>query len=191
MRPPRRLSDDEAALWARVARTVEPLPGRHIPVIADRPVSHAPLAKPRKKSPPKPPPQTRQLPPTASAQPQRPIGAHGLDAGWDRKLGRGIVQPDFTLDLHGCTLEAAHSRLDHGLMQAIAQGARVVLLITGKLRPSDDHAGRSERRGAIRSKFMDWLEAGPHAGRIAAVRPAHPRHGGAGAIYIVLKRPGR
>ncbi|MEY4721316.1 MAG: hypothetical protein RIQ46_1041, partial [Pseudomonadota bacterium] len=36
---------------------------------------------------------------------------------------------------------------------------------------------------------MDWLAAGPFASRIAAVRPAHPRHGGAGAVYIVLRRP--
>ena len=100
-----------------------------------------------------------------------------------------MVQPDFTLDLHGATLDMAHARLDHGLTQALAQGARVVLLITGRPRPSDDHAGRSSRRGAIRAKFLDWLEAGPHASRIAAIRPAHPRHGGAGAVYLVLRRP--
>jgi DNA-nicking Smr family endonuclease len=94
------------------------------------------------------------------------------------------VHPDFTLDLHGATLDAAHGRLEHGLTLALAQGARLVLLITGRDRPSDDRRSR----GAIRRKFMDWLAIGPHAGRIAAVRPAHPRHGGAGAVYIVLKR---
>jgi DNA-nicking Smr family endonuclease len=57
-------------------------------------------------------------------------------------------------------------------------------LVTGRSRPSDDRRGR----GVIRRKFMDWLAAGPHAGRIAAVRPAHPRHGGAGAVYIVLRK---
>jgi len=98
------------------------------------------------------------------------------------------VQPDLTLDLHGASLDAAHVRLDHGLTQALAQGARVVLLITGRLRPSDDHAGRGSRRGVIRAKFLDWLMAGPHASRIAAIRPAHPRHGGAGAVYIVLRK---
>jgi DNA-nicking Smr family endonuclease len=96
-----------------------------------------------------------------------------------------LVAPDFTLDLHGATLDAAHGRLEHGLTLALAQGARLVLLITGRERPSEDRRSR----GAIRRKFMDWLAAGPHAGRIAAIRPAHPRHGGAGAVYIVLKRP--
>ncbi len=98
------------------------------------------------------------------------------------------VSPDYTLDLHGHTLDAAHLRLDRGLTQAIADGARVVLLITGRPRPVDDHAARGERRGAIRAKLLDWLAAGPHASRIAAVRQAHPRHGGAGAEYIVLRR---
>lgn len=118
----------------------------------------------------------------------RPLAASTLDGTWDRKLSGGAVQPDFTLDLHGHTLESAHVRLDHGLTQALAQGARILLLITGKPRPSDDHTSRGSRRGAIRAKVLDWLALGPHASRIAAVRQAHPRHGGAGALYIVLKR---
>lgn len=112
------------------------------------------------------------------------LDRHGLDASWDRKLAQGHVAPDFTLDLHGHTLDAAHARLDHGLALALAQGARLVLLVTGRERPSEDRRGR----GVIRRKFLDWLAAGPHASRIAAIRPAHPRHGGAGAVYIVLKR---
>jgi DNA-nicking Smr family endonuclease len=96
-----------------------------------------------------------------------------------------MVPPDFALDLHGCTLDAAHARLEHGLTQALAQGARVMLLVTGRARPHDEGTGR----GVIRRKFLDWLASGPHASRIAAVRSAHPRHGGAGAVYIVLKRP--
>lgn len=111
-----------------------------------------------------------------------------LDHSWDRKLARGLVHPDFTIDLHGASLDAAHSRLDHGLTLALSQGARVVLLVTGRQRSSGDHAGRGERRGAIRAKFLDWLASGSHAARIAAIRPAHPRHGGAGAVYLVLRR---
>lgn len=98
------------------------------------------------------------------------------------------IQPDFTLDLHGHSLDAAHARLDHGLAQAAAMGARLVLVITGRPRPVEA-ADRGERRGAIRAKLLDWLAAGPHAGRIAAVRGAHRKHGGAGAVYVVLKKP--
>jgi DNA-nicking Smr family endonuclease len=112
----------------------------------------------------------------------------GLDASWDRKLARAAIAPDFTLDLHGCTLDQAHARLDAGLMQAKAMGARLVLLITGKPRPVDA-ADRAAQRGAIRAKVLDWLAAGPHASDIAAIRKAHRRHGGVGALYVVLKRP--
>ena len=65
--------------------------------------------------------------------------------------------------------------------------ARLVLLITGKSRPTDA-ADRGSKRGAIRAKVLDWLAAGPHGSDIAAVRNAHRRHGGEGALYLVLKR---
>ncbi|MDE2595875.1 MAG: Smr/MutS family protein [Sphingomonadales bacterium] len=189
-RPTRSLTTEEAALWARVATTITPIKGRR--TAAETPSqmpSHATPAPPipprkvRGRVPP-PPPVTTEPPRHAP----RPLDHQTLDASWDRKLTRGVVAPDFTLDLHGHTLDAAHARLDHGLALALAQGARVVLLVTGRARPSDDHADRNARRGAIRAKFMDWLAHGPHASRIAAIRGAHPRHGGAGAVYIVLKK---
>lgn len=145
-----------------------------------------PPAKMTRREKPVPPPE-RSPGTRAQPKPPRPLDRSTLDAGWDRKLGKGMVTPDFTLDLHGATLDAAHMRLDHGLSLALAQGARVVLLVTGRARPGDA-AGRGERRGAIRAKFLDWLANGSHASKIAAVRPAHPRHGGAGAVYIVLRR---
>jgi DNA-nicking Smr family endonuclease len=111
----------------------------------------------------------------------------GLDSSWERKLAQASIEPDFTLDLHGHTLDQAHGRLDMGLTQAKAMGARLVLLITGKSRPVDA-ADRGTRRGAIRAKVLDWLAAGPHASDIAAIRKAHRRHGGEGALYLVLKR---
>jgi DNA-nicking Smr family endonuclease len=126
-------------------------------------------------------------PPPARGGPPPPMGEETLDSTWDRKLARGTVEPDFTLDLHGHTLDAAHGRLDQGLTQAKAMGARVVLLIAGKPRPADP-ADRGTRRGAIRAKVLDWLAAGPHGADIAAVRTAHRRHGGEGALYLVLRR---
>jgi DNA-nicking Smr family endonuclease len=111
----------------------------------------------------------------------------GLDTSWERKLARAAIAPDFTLDLHGHSLDQAHRRLDAGLMQAKAMDARLVLLITGRPRPADA-ADRGSKRGAIRAKVLDWLAAGPHASDIAAIRPAHRRHGGEGAQYLVLKR---
>jgi DNA-nicking Smr family endonuclease len=192
----RRLTSDEAALWAKVASTVTPIKGRRAAAKAAEAEAKDSGGKVSATQPKaialQPPKRGRVPPPRVEPPPPPPVRAldhNGLDGSWERKLARGILQPDFTLDLHGATLDAAYMRLDHGLMQALAQGARVVLLITGRPRPSDGQAGRGERRGAIRAKFLDWLSAGPHASRIAAIRAAHPRHGGAGAVYIVLRRP--
>jgi DNA-nicking Smr family endonuclease len=106
-----------------------------------------------------------------------------LDGTWDRRLSRGLVQPDATLDLHGHGLSSAYDLLDSRLESAIASGSRLLLLITGKP-PAGDRPGR----GRIRAAVGDWLGASRHVGSIAAVRGAHQRHGGSGALYIVLRR---
>ena len=193
MRPPgRRLSPEEGELWARVASTVRPFARR--PVAAPEPEVPAAETLPVKAPPGKQPKRARPVQAPLSAAtpapppPAPPLDRHTLDASWDRKLARGLVSPDFTLDLHGASLDGAYQRLDHGLALAISQGARLVLLITGRSRGQVDPADRASRRGAIRAKFIDWLAYGSHASRIAAIRPAHPRHGGAGAVYIVLRK---
>ena len=81
---------------------------------------------------------------------------------------------------------AAHAALDRALARAIARGDRLVLLVTGK--PPRPESERPHARGAIRAAIADWLAASRHADAIAAVRHAHPRHGGAGALYLVLRR---
>ena len=185
MRPPRGLSAAEAALWARVASTVDPMhPGGPV-------APTVPVAPPLAPSPPAPrirgrvpAPMPTPLPKPA---PTRALDHHGLDGSWERKLAKAQLSPDLTLDLHGHSLDAAHARLDAGLTQAVAMGARLLLVITGKPRPVAA-ADRGDRRGAIRAKLIDWLAAGPHASRIAAVRPAHQRHGGSGALYVILRR---
>lgn len=184
MRAPRGLSPDEAALWERVAATVVPLnPVRKAkPVLAEPVIVQAP-AKPKaiKGRVPAPPPPS----PSPVA---RPLQSHGLDASWDRKLARGAIVPDVTIDLHGMNLDAAHGRLNGGIAQALAMGSRVILLIAGKPRPHDERDARGSQRGVIRAKLLDWLAHSPHARSIAAVRPAQPRHGGSGAVYIVLRK---
>lgn len=197
MRPPRGLSREEAELWGRVARTVKPLMKR-APATAvlgahvrDSEVTPPPTTPPKFQKIKRVPPQqaaASQLPQGGEDRKPRPLDRHGLDGSWERKLAKAEISPDFTLDLHGHTLDAAHARLDHGLAQAVSLGARLVLVITGKPRPVEA-ADRGGRRGAIRAKLLDWLAHGSHASRIAAVRGAHPRHGGTGAVYVVLKRP--
>ncbi|MDT9599989.1 Smr/MutS family protein [Sphingosinicella rhizophila] len=170
----RRLSPEEGALWARVVASVRPLhphkPRPEGPAVAPSPVGKT--ARPLL-----PPPRPARI--AAGAQ----IGTT-LDASWDRRLARGLVEPDFTVDLHGHNLHAAYRQLDDSLARAIAGGARLILLITGKPPRGEPPA----TRGKIRAAVGDWLAASPHASNIAAVRGAHRRHGGTGALYIVLRR---
>lgn len=190
MTTPRGLSDTEAAAWSKLAQSVTPLAGKRVP--NPSPALHevsaengpAPVAKK-----PKPVLPTRSAPLTAT--PRRPVPRIGhdqtLDRSWNRKLKAGQVPPDYTLDLHGHNLDSAYNRITSGLDQARAMGARVVLVIAGRERPVDP-ADRANKRGAIRAKLLDWLAASHHADHIAAVRRAHIRHGGEGALYVVLKR---
>ncbi len=184
MTAPRGLTAEEAAAWEKVAATVDPL---HPPV--KRRVTPAPAAVPAP-APPKPLPRARKAvapPKQAPPPPPPPPQTNSLDSHWDRRLKSGSIQPDVTLDLHDHGLDAAYDRLMSGIAQARAMGARTVLLITGKPRPVAP-ADRAERRGAIRAKVLDWLAASSHHSAIAAVRRAHQRHGGEGALYIVLRR---
>jgi len=135
---------------------------------------------------------TRQYPTPGPApkigEARKPISpGTTLDGGWDRRLARGTVEPDATVDLHGHTLTSAYAMLDAALERSRARGDRVILLITGK--PPRRNSERPHARGAIRAAVGDWLHASRHADAIAAVRGASPRHGGMGALYIVLRRP--
>lgn len=195
MKPPRGLSADEAALWRRLTATVKPLdPPRNGEGTQPQAGGGAPSTSPKAASSGKPRGPLHHAPHGSPPRSGEDLGRtpplspdRGLDSSWERKLAQAALAPDFTLDLHGHTLDQAHGRLDAGLAQAKAMDARLVLLITGKPRPVDA-ADRGARRGAIRAKVLDWLAAGPHAGDIAAVRNAHRRHGGEGALYLVLRR---
>jgi DNA-nicking Smr family endonuclease len=107
-----------------------------------------------------------------------------LDGTWDRKLRSGSLQPDRIVDLHGHSLDSAWRAIDVALERASDAGDRLILLVTGHHRPGEPPI----LRGKIRAAVHDWLAASRHAPRIAAVRGAHPRHGGGGSLYIVLRR---
>jgi len=209
----RRLSAEERALWARVMATVKPMPGRETakPGKAERPLPFGggdggggvpQTARPVAGSHPNPSsgrsgPQPdlnragRGLPDDLKGEGLRkvtpPTPGTTLDGSWDRRLSRGMVQPDATVDLHGHTLNSAYAMLDDALGRSIARGDRIILLITGK--PPRPDSERPHARGAIRAAVGDWLHSSRHADAIAAVRGANPRHGGSGALYIVLRRP--
>lgn len=171
----RRLSPEEADLWARVTATIRPL-SRRTPPKVEPEKTEAKLQAPKPALAPKPP---RNAPPPPPARP-----GTTLDGSWDRKLKSGAVEPDRVLDLHGLDLDKAWSAIDLALERSVAAGNRVLLLITGHERPG----AAPGQRGRIRAAVHDWLAVSRHAPRIAAVRGAHGRHGGGGSLYIILRR---
>lgn len=170
----RKLNPDEEKVWRQVASTIRPL-GE----------TSEPRSEPRNTSHDLPPIRVRRPEP-----PPRPLVERGrtiagnLDSHWERRLRAGEIEPDRTLDLHGMTLDSAWLAIDQAIERAIRAGQRVILLITGRERRPDEHSGR----GRIRASVQDWLAASRHSADIAAVRPAHRRHGGSGSLYLILRR---
>lgn len=187
----RRLTDDERALWEKVTATVRPIHKRSAPAEPAPAVQPVPI--PRRLAGP-----TRFQAPPATPRATTAPDSETLDSGWDRRISSGRIVPDQTIDLHGHTVEDARRLLYRRITDAEAHGARIILVITGKggrgqsaPSPADMMPGLGREggaRGAIRAQLPRWLGEDGITARIAAVRQAHPRHGGAGAVYVILKR---
>ena len=98
------------------------------------------------------------------------------------KLKRGEWPIDMTIDLHGCTLESAHQQLVQRLCDAWQMHYRCVLVVTGMGRRSPSGIG------AIKQSVPIWIQESPLADKVLAYCPAQPHHGGAGAVYLLLRR---
>jgi DNA-nicking Smr family endonuclease len=98
-----------------------------------------------------------------------------LDGNTARKLKRGKGVPAARLDLHGFTQDAAHRALGSFLKGARKNGQRLVLVITGN-------------GTALRPMVPRWLNQPEFAALITGIETAHVRHGGAGALYVYLRK---
>jgi DNA-nicking Smr family endonuclease len=114
--------------------------------------------------------------------------ASRMDRRRYEKLRRGRLDPDARLDLHGMTVERAHAALDRFIASAHVNGKRLVLVVTGKGRtPVGPWTGETGR-GVLRNDVPRWLALRPLSAKVLQVAPAHPRHGGDGALYVYLRR---
>ena len=104
-----------------------------------------------------------------------------LDRRTAERLKRGMIAIESQLDLHGLTQEEALAALDGFLWQAWEAEQRCVLVITGK-------GTAREGGGVLRTLIPTWLAEGNHRDRVLAVETAQPRHGGDGALYVLLRR---
>jgi DNA-nicking Smr family endonuclease len=104
-------------------------------------------------------------------------------------MKRGKVAPEGRLDLHGMTLDRAHPALVRFILTAQASGKRLVLVITGKGKPADQPGPIPVPHGVIKHQVPHWLSIPPLAQAVLQISPAHVSHGGAGALYVYLRRP--
>jgi DNA-nicking Smr family endonuclease len=168
----RALRPEELNLWARIAATIHPAPGRHAPA-ATSPESAAEAAAlpPRLSHPAKP------APPRAHVR--RPAPPETIEPGRMRRLTRERDPLGPRLDLHGLDEDQARAVLAGFLHRAQEDGWRAVLIITGKGSRGD---------GVLRRMVPEWLAAPFLRNLVSGVSEAHRRHGGAGALYVALKR---
>jgi DNA-nicking Smr family endonuclease len=175
MRRQRRLpTPAEMALWHSAVADTKPLE-----------------ATPTRKAPPAAPPKAaaatteaakpaRAQPPTRPPQPVLdPVRPAGIDRRSWLRLKRGQIAIERSVDLHGLTQQQAHRHLAHFLAEAQQAGLRAVLVVTGKGGPEG---------GVLRQMVPRWLNEGHNRDRVLAVAPAQPRHGGGGALYLLLRR---
>ncbi len=103
-----------------------------------------------------------------------------MDRRTAQRFKRGDMAVDGRIDLHGLTLDQAHNALTSFIRGAHARGARCVVVVTGK--------GKGGSIGKIRNETPHWLNQTPLRPLVLAVSEARHHDGGAGALYVLLKR---
>lgn len=181
----RRVTPDELELWRHVAQGVRPIRSRRR---ARQHKEEAPSASPVKAG--KSPPSASAPPKPQPATPARPHQlTHGLSHGIDRRQAarfrKGKLAIEGTIDLHGRTQQDAHDDLLAFLKRAHAAGKRSVLVVTGKGMTQGKSEGKT---GILRQAVPRWLNEPPFRALVLAFDYAEPRHGGEGALYVLVKR---
>jgi DNA-nicking Smr family endonuclease len=187
----RRVSEEERALWRTVTRSVSPLRRQRKEAI--------PAADP---TAPAPPPAVRSSskPPAAAAKPapKAPLklapkpkapSLEPLDRRAKQRLARGTQAIDARLDLHGRTQSEAHAALERFLHRAQGNGAKTVLVITGKggrrgTGSDSDYGGG----GVLKRQVPLWLALPEFRDLVVGFSAAAIGHGGEGALYVRLRR---
>ncbi len=184
----RMLTAAETELWHILTRHVEPLAGRASsgfepePAPAPPPVPPAPPAKSAK--PAAPPAPAKSVPPPRPALP--PLVP--LERRLKRGLARGSHPIHAVLDLHGLRQDEAHARLRGFIARSRDQGASVVLVVTGKGARAAETPEHGEERGVLRRMVPHWLRMHDLRGMVVGFEEAAPHQGGAGALYVLLRR---
>jgi DNA-nicking Smr family endonuclease len=185
----RSLSDEERALWTGVARSITPLHPRRPSADVPEPTQSAELptkspAKGKKSAPIGARSPAMSAPqPKNNAPPLAPLGRR-----LKQRVARGRESIDARLDLHGFTQAQAHAALLRFLRRAQADGVRTALVVTGK---GTTKGAEAHERGVLKRQVPLWLSLPEFRPLVIGYDDAHVGHGGAGAIYVRLRRAPR
>ncbi len=185
----RRPSDGELRLWRKAMRDATPLPGRghdEPPAADEAETGEGRHVPPPEEPEPAPVPTLPARPRPADRAERLPELRHDFAPGVDKRtverMRRGQLRVEGRIDLHGLTREGAHRALIGFLARARDEGRRCVIVITGRGARSEEGAG------VLRTSVPRWLNEAPLRGAILAFCQAQPKDGGAGALYVLLKR---
>ncbi len=177
-------------LWTAVAATVDPLRRKRLLKLAAGPL---PLPEPVAEPPPpaaKKPRRNYLVPnyqaPLANAKaPDR-----ALEPSIKKKVVRGRIEIDGTIDLHGLRQDEARAALHRFIQARASRGDRTILVITGKGQKTiDDYTMAMTERGVLRTMLPLWLSEPSLSPLVSGWTVAARGHGGEGAWYVRLRRP--
>ncbi|MBQ4132805.1 MAG: Smr/MutS family protein [Desulfovibrionaceae bacterium] len=106
----------------------------------------------------------------------------GLDPAVMGKLKAGSFSCEAHLDLHGLNSMQAFESLVAFIKRSYMTGKRTVLIIPGRGKNSPDGTG------ILRDKLQEWLTQDPFKRVVLAFATALPKHGGPGAVYVLLRK---
>ena len=189
----RRLSAEEIELWLNVTKGVARRPGSRLPQVSKAlgtlpSDGHLPKAdhKPRAAAPAA---GRAAAPPLAAAPlPSSPPPLAPLERRLRQKLARGRAAPEAAIDLHGMRRQEAFLALRQFLTRAQIEGARLVLVVTGK---GERGALGEGAPGILRQSVPHWLREPAYHAIVVGFEEAQRPHGGAGAFYVRLRRRDR
>jgi DNA-nicking Smr family endonuclease len=109
----------------------------------------------------------------------------GLDPRLLSQLRRGEFSVQAHLDLHGMIQPAAKEAVTNFIVDAVRKGHRTVLVVHGR--------GLRSPGGlpVLKHAAAQWLSHGIAGGYVLAFATARPNDGGAGAVYVLLRRDRR
>jgi DNA-nicking Smr family endonuclease len=108
--------------------------------------------------------------------------APGIDRKLVRKLRRGEYSVQAHLDLHGLVSEEARVEVERFFGESRTNGHRCVLIIHGRGLHS------KESVPVLKERMKVWLTRGRISRGVLAFATARPADGGAGALYVLLRR---